>query len=278
MRFAVYAVLSASWLARVGVAGAEPIDIDVFIERARDKDIVILGEVHDNPEHHANQAAIVAALQPGALVFEMFPQSREADVNGLRAEDASRSELADALEWTASGWPSFDYYAPILEAAPDALVFGAEQPREAVMNAAEIGAAGAFGADAAVYGLDVALDPPDQAEREALQAAAHCDALPAEMLPGMVEAQRFRDAKLANAALWARTTSGGQVVVITGSGHADRRRGVPVALAAAAPDVSVITLGQLEAPPDDPDAFDAYMISAPPDREDPCLAFAAPAE
>ncbi len=259
-------------------SAAELVEVDRFVEMARDSDIVILGEIHDNPTHHEVQAAIVSALRPDAVVFEMIPQAREAEVNGLRGDGAGREELAAALDWQASGWPSFEHYAQILEAAPDALIFGAEQPREDVMRAVKDGAAAAFGADAAIYGLDDPLDPVDLADRLAQQAAAHCDALPEQMLPGMVEAQRFRDAKLANAALWARTTSGGQVVVITGSGHADKRRGVPASLATAAPDVSVMSLGQFEAPPDDADAFDAYMISAPPDREDPCLAFAAPAE
>ena len=31
-------------------------------------DIVVLGEVHDNPAHHANQARAVAAIKPAALV------------------------------------------------------------------------------------------------------------------------------------------------------------------------------------------------------------------
>ncbi len=266
----------AAALVGVEAASNELVDVDQFVEMARDRDIVILGEIHDNPTHHEVQAAIVSALQPGALVFEMIPQAREAEVNGLRAEGASRDDLTEALDWEASGWPDFALYAQILEAAPEARVFGAEQPRDDVMRAVEIGAAGAFGADASVYGLDEPLDPEDQADRLAQQAAAHCDALPEEMLPGMVEAQRFRDAMLANAALWARTTSGGQVVVITGSGHADKLRGVPAALAIAAPDVSVLSLGQFEAPPDDVGAFDAYMIAPPAERDDPCKAFETP--
>ena len=56
---------------------AQPGDVEEVIAAARRADIVLLGEIHDNPEHHANQAAIVRALQPAALVFEMFPQASE---------------------------------------------------------------------------------------------------------------------------------------------------------------------------------------------------------
>ena len=196
---------------------------------------MVLGEIHDNPEHHRNQAEIVAALQPAALVFEMIPQADEDAVNALRAEGAGRGRRSPRRSTgPTSGWPDFAIYAAILEAAPAARVFGAGQPAADVRRAAVEGAAGVFGPDAAAYGLDLPLDPAEQARREAEQAAAHCDALPAELLPGMVEAQRFRDAGLADAALWARTMTGdGQVVVIAGSGHADKARGVPAALAVA---------------------------------------------
>jgi uncharacterized iron-regulated protein len=259
-------------------AAAQTATVDGVIEAARQADIVILGEIHDNPEHHRNQAAITAALQPAALVFEMIPQADEGEVNELRALGASADEIAAALEWSESGWPDFAYYAEILAAAPDARVFGAGQPAADVKRAMVEGAAGVFGPDSAAYGLDLALEPEEQAAREAMQAAAHCDALPEESLPGMVEAQRFRDAGIADAALWARTMTGdGQVVVIAGSGHGDKDRGVPAALAVAAPDVTVFSVGQYEAPAQDDAAYDAILLAPSPQREDPCLQFADPA-
>jgi uncharacterized iron-regulated protein len=271
--------LAALFALALPVTAQQSTAIADFVESARDAGIVVLGEIHDNPEHHRNQAAIVAALQPAALVFEMIPQADEDEVNQLRGEGAGRAAIAEALDWAASGWPDFGYYAEILEAAPEARVFGAGQPTAEVKRAMVEGAAGVFGPDAATFGLDHPLDPAEQAAREAAQAAAHCDMLPSEMLPGMVEAQRFRDAGLADAALWARTMTGdGQVVVITGSGHADRRRGMPAAVAVADPEVSLVSLGQLESAPAEPDAFDHVLLAPPPPRDDPCARLAPPAE
>lgn len=242
-----------------------------FLDLAREADIVVLGEIHDNPAHHANQAEIVAALNPAALVFEMIPQAEEEKVNELRANGADKPAFEAALEWQRSGWPDFDYYWRILAAAPRAQVFGAEQPKADVRRAVIEGAAGVFGPDAASYGLDEPLPPAEQRLREAEQAEAHCNALPSEMLPGMVEAQRFRDAGLADATIWARTmTGGGQVVVITGSGHADRLRGMPALVRFAQPELSIVTLGQFESDPDNAGDYDALMLAPPPAREDPC--------
>jgi uncharacterized iron-regulated protein len=254
--------------------------VDTFIATAEDAHIVVLGEVHDNPAHHATQARIVDALQPAAIVFEMIPQRLEAELNRLRAEGADRAALATALAWDESGWPDFGYYASIMEAAPSAQIFGAGQPAEDVTRAMLEGAVEAFGPDAAIYGLDKMLSPEEQAERELIQAEAHCGALDPEMLPNMVEAQRFRDAGLADATLWARVMSGeGQVVVITGSGHADKKRGMPAMLALAEPEARVVTLGQFETGATEEGAaerFDAMTLAPRADRPDPCLAFAAP--
>jgi uncharacterized iron-regulated protein len=273
-------VLAAALVACLLPAAAvrpEPVELDAFIALAQGADVVVLGEVHDNPQHHANQAAVVRALQPSALVFEMIPQTAEDEVNELRAEGAERAALEAALDWTASGWPDFAYYAEILEAAPEARVFGGGQSDEEMAVAAEDGAAAAFGPDAPAYGLDTPLAPDEQARREAEMAASHCDAMPAEALPGMVEVQRFRDAALADAALWARTISGAHapVAVITGSGHADRRWGVPALIALANPDLTVVSLGQSEpgAAPPPPEAYDALVLAPAPPRDDPCAGF-----
>jgi uncharacterized iron-regulated protein len=103
--------------------------------------------------------------------------------------------------------------------------------------------------------------------------AAHCDTLPASMLPGMVEAQRLRDAALARAARRALAETGGPVAVITGNGHARRDRGVPALLARAAPGLSVVSIGQLKAPPSSAAPFDFWLVTEPADRGDPCAAF-----
>lgn len=247
-----------------------------MVKDARTADVVILGEIHDNAEHHRNQAEIVTALQPAALVLEMIPQAAEDDVNALRESGADARTIAEALHWDESGWPGFSSYYAILQAAPHARVFGAEQPQADVKRATVEGAAGVFGPDAVTYGLDKPLPPVEQQAREAIQADAHCGMLPHEVLPGLVEAQRLRDAGLADAALWARTMTGdGQVVVIAGSGHADRARGVPALLKTADPTLKVLAVGQFESPPDDPAAFDDVLLSPAPARTDPCAGLKA---
>ncbi len=232
-------------------------------------DVVILGEVHDNPAHHANQARAVAAIAPRALVFEMLTPQQAAQAAGVPRDDAAALEAA--LGW--ENWPDFAMYHPIFTAAPGAEIYGGAMPVDEVRRAMEVGAAAVFGEGADAYGLDDALPDDKQAAREALQFAAHCDALPEEMLPGMVEAQRLRDAGLARATIEAHAATGGPVVVITGTGHARIGHGIPAKLARAAPDLSALSVGQFESDPGADAPFDLWIVTDAVDRPDPCAAF-----
>lgn len=234
-------------------------------------EIYVLGEVHDNPAHHAVQAEAVAALSPRAVVFEMLTEEQAGRVNDDLVDDPER--LGVLLEWAESGWPDFAMYYPIFAAAQGAEIRGAAVPRAETRTAMEIGVAPSFGAESEAFGLTVELDADQLADRLNLQLAAHCNALPLELLPGMVDLQRLRDAVLARAALDALEETGGPVVVIAGNGHVRKDWGVPSYLARVAPEVTVFALGQGE-DGDVPDGgFDLVLDADGVARDDPCLAF-----
>lgn len=234
-------------------------------------DVVFLGELHDNPAHHLRQAELVSELAPTALVFEMLTQAQADLVSPeLVADEAA---LEAALGWNDSGWPDFSMYYPIFAAAPEAAYFGAAVPRDVARAAMAEGLHTGFRGEAEAFGLTTPLPEEQQARREALQLAAHCDAMPEEMLPIMVDIQRLRDAELAYSAVQAFEAHGGPVVVITGNGHARMDWGAPVYLMAAAPALRIAALGQGE---DDgaPSGLFNVVESAPPaERGDPCTAF-----
>jgi len=233
-------------------------------------DIVFLGEVHDNPLHHDIQARAISTIAPTALVFEMLTDSQ---ARAIPAPLPPEGELREILAWDTSGWPDFAMYYPLFAAAPHAEWFGAGVPREAARAAMGQPLDQAFAGDAARFGLADALPPDQQKVREAIQARAHCDALPQELLPDMVAIQRLRDATLADAALRAVQETGGPVVVITGTGHARTDWGAPYLLARAAPDLGILSVGQFEIAVDDTPPYDYWIVTDPHPRPDPCAAF-----
>lgn len=257
------------WVALSGALRA--LTADEIVRAATGADIVLLGEVHDNAEHHLLQAAVIGAIAPSAVVFEMLDADEAARVTPDNAREPGL--LVEVLDWENSGWPDFDLYAPVFAASAGAPIFGAEVDRAQAQDAFSAGAAGVFGPGGPRFGLDVPLPDAQQATREAAQMAAHCDALPADLLPGFVEAQRLRDARLAEVALAAFDAHGGPVVIITGNGHARRDWGVPALLALAAPGLDAFSLGQIEGAAGDAPPFDAVVVSEPIPRPDPCDAF-----
>jgi uncharacterized iron-regulated protein len=253
------------------VQAVAAVEIDAGdLARLPKADVVILGEVHDNPGHHRNQADAVAAIAPSALVFEMLTPAQAARTPDDRED---RAALDAALGWAGSGWPDFAMYHPIFLAAPEAQVFGGDLPSGEVARSVTEGAAAVFGAQAGRYGLNAALAPEDQAAREAEMQDAHCGALPTDVLPGMVQAQRLRDAALARAVVRAFEATGGPVVVITGNGHARRDQGVPAVLAQAMPDLSVLSVGQIEGSAGAAPPYDRWIVTPILPRDDPCDAF-----
>ncbi|WP_419738873.1 ChaN family lipoprotein [Ruegeria sp.] len=268
-RFAILlCVLAFTASALRPVQAGELIPEDV-LTAMQDADVVILGEIHDNPRHHLVQTEALGAIAPSAVVWEMVTE--EGAQRLAQTAASNPEELSRILRWAESGWPPLSMYYPVFHAS-DAPVYGAMVPRTAARAAMEKGAATALGADAARYGLTVPLSPEDQAAREADQLAAHCDALPAEMLPQMVSIQRLRDAVLTRAILRADEETGGPIAVITGNGHARTDRGIPTFLSRLKPGLKVFVLGQSEGGVID-GTFDAVIDSPEIEREDPCKAF-----
>lgn len=234
--------------------------------------------MHDNPAHHANQARIVSDLAPQALVFEMIEPATARRITGEVRANAVL--LEDLLGWEDAGWPDFAMYYPVFTAAPEAAIFGGGAPNEDVRRAVREGAAAVFGDAAALFGLDAQLPATQLETRLKLQAEAHCNALPDSVLPGMVEAQRLRDAALARATVaaleHARAASDTpRVVVIAGNGHAREDWGLPAMLRAYYEDrVTVAALGQYESDAPEGAPYTTTLTTDPAEREDPCLAFA----
>lgn len=232
-------------------------------------DVTILGEVHDNGLHHLAQAAAIAAVKPKAVVFEMLSAEQAALITSELLLD--QTALKMALKWDDSGWPDFALYYPIFAALGDASIYGAARPRDEVRRAFGEGAAGVFGEGAQRLGLDLPLPDDQMARRAQEQFEAHCEAMPLEMMGGMVEAQRFRDAAFSDVVL--RAVTDGPVVLVAGNGHARTDWAVPFMLTIAAPELSVLSVGMLEQPVTDTPPYDVWLQTEAAVREDPCLAF-----
>jgi uncharacterized iron-regulated protein len=249
---------------------------------------VVLGERHDQPDHHRLQAKLVRALgQAGkklALAFEMLDVTQQPNVDAsLASAPGDADALSAAVDWAKSGWPDWALYRPVFVAGLEAgmPVVAASLPRAQVREVVKRGPEALPAELRARLALDAPLPEDEERAMREEQDTAHCGHLPQEMLGPMVQAQRVRDAHLADRMLEGATDAG--AVLITGNGHARTDRGVPAHLARRAAGQSVVSVGLLEVSPEalkPEDAAASYSTSALPfdyvwftpamPREDPC--------
>src|SRR6185503_8448516 len=168
---------------------------------------VMLGERHDNPDHHALQAKLVRALVEAGR----YPARSPKDAAGL----------GDAVNWRRTGWPEWRFYQPIAQAALDGgLPIVATNLSKPATDAVRKN--GLTGLGPALT-TQLRLAEPSPETRTAMASEireAHCGQVPDDMIARMVEIQWARDARMA-----ASLARGGQrdgAVLITGAGHARR--------------------------------------------------------
>lgn len=256
----------------------------------REARFVVLGERHDQPDHHGLQARLVRALgrsgRKPALAFEMLDVEQQPAVDAsLQRAPEDADALALAVDWARSGWPDWSLYRPVFAAGLEAgmPVVAANLPRAQVREVVKRGPEALPASLRARLELDTPLPEDVDRDMREEQDQAHCGHLPAELLGPMVQAQRARDAHLADRLLGADRGDGG--VLITGNGHARTDRGVPAHLARRAPERKTVSVGLLEVDPEAREPKDyaaSYSASALPfdyvwftpavPQEDPCAA------
>ncbi len=250
---------------------------------------VLLGEQHDNPDHHRLQAwvlrSLVAAGRRPAVAFEMLAEDQApALARHLARAPGDAAGLGAAVGWEQAGWPPWRLYLPIAEAALAAglPIVAADLPASTAARLARGGLPALEPSLVARLGLD---RPLDEATRSAMAREireAHCGWAPEARLDAMVAVQRARDAWMA-ARLAAAEADG--AVLVAGAGHVRRDRGVPAALERRRPGARVHSIAFLEvrAGADDPAAyaerfgghlpFHAVWFTPRVDDLDPCRKF-----
>ena len=243
----------------------------------RQAPFVLLGEVHDNPAHHAARAALLRQLladgRPTTVVFEQLGRAQDLT---LAAAPRESQALIEAAKLDQQGW-RWPLHKPVFDAAlaGGAQIRGGNLEREQARALVKDGEA-AWPADLAAL---KAQTPWSDAQQQALLQdieQGHCGALPARLLPGMVLAQRARDAAMAQALLEARAAGARRVILIAGNGHVRRDLAVPLYLqAAGVPAADIVSRGYIEEG-GTATAFDAVEQAPAAGREDPCAAFNGP--
>lgn len=217
-------------------------------------DFALLGETHNNDDHHRLQAALLrvmtAAGRRPAVVFEVLREDKQAEIDRWRSsKPADAAGLGPAVGWRDPGsspWPDYRAIADI--AIARALPIRAGFPSRKLTGEIHRKGLNTLGAARVKrLRLDEPLSDPIAKTMRSELFEGHCKLLPASAMTPMLGVQRARDAILADNLIQgasAKSIEGG--VLIAGTGHARTDHGVPMHLKRVAPGRSIVSIAFIQ--------------------------------
>lgn len=183
---------------------------------------VLLGEKHDNPDHHDLQLQLLNRMiednRLSHVTFEMLDSTADLQLQQFtRQEFATRDDIKNYLQWDEQGW-DWNFYGPLLEAAHRAAV----PVRSGNISNETVGQ---------VYGQEtpeaIAAVFDDTVMEKLFEDidASHCGLLPESQFPAMVRVQQTRDDRMAKQL--ATRSASNVAVLIAGNYHVRQDLGVP---------------------------------------------------
>lgn len=210
---------------------------------------VLLGEIHDNADHHLWQAwairtvsklrgsrIVEGAPQLDIIAMEMVTTDQNAALDKFYGRDVvvprprKPRDFARMLKWSESGWPDFKIYEPIIAQAlyEQLIIVPASVSHDYTRRLSKEGESLLGEVEMKRLALDSPLPAPLADALATEIKDSHCGLMPDSAIPSMSFIQRFRDAVMADSLLSVAAGKGG--VLIAGNGHIRRDRGVPLYL------------------------------------------------
>ena len=240
--------------------------------------IYLLGEVHDNPNGHAQRFDLIEKLlsknfKP-VIAMEQFDRENQAALD--QAMNSCKDADCVIQKAGGKGW-DWNFYKPVIETALKLRLplIAANLSSQDAMKIARDGLGAAI--DPATL-RDFKLDQPlnsalFEQQKKAID-IGHCHTLPASAFKGMVNAQVARDVWMAKT---IRENASNGLILLAGNGHVRKDIGVYHWLSSAER-MRTQVIAYIE---EDSDAvsgpetvvFDRTIRIEPFERDDPCEAF-----
>lgn len=190
-----------------------------LVERLVQAPRVVVGEQHDNRDHHMLQRWLLQALAEqraqGSLLLEMLTPQQQPKVDAVRQLPALPKDLPGALDWSP-GW-DWDLYGPVVEfALPQPYpVLAANLDRTEIQR---------------IY-RQMPLVEGERSNSSVVKEKllgqireSHCGLLPESQMPAMLAVQQQRDRRMAEQLLKAPTPA----LLFAGAWHGRKDVGVPL--------------------------------------------------
>ena len=257
-----------------------------LLDSITDSKYILLGETHDNIQHHENQAWVIDELArlsfSTSVSFEMIDDTQAEFIAGR--DIRTSNDLIKLLNHYKTAWKYEDYYKVLFDSVLQAglEILPANIERKKLHNIIrQKNSELSIETKQLMSEVLLTRDMEDSLQKEIIE--SHCGMIDQETAKPMMNGQRIRDATMALSLL---NTDADRRVLIAGSGHVRNDRGVPVYLSSQDKAAKIITIALFEVEQDNVDVtsylvhwdtlkfpFDYVWFTARAVREDPCLTF-----
>lgn len=216
----------------VDLRAGKAVTFDELIEHISSVDLIFLGEVHDNPEHHLVQIQVLQALSASCsrvdLAMEVFQKPLQDSIDGYVQGEMSEDEFLDAIDWKTSWGYAYHFYRPLLLWARENAnrILAVNAPVEIVRKVAREGLEGLAPEERESIAAEIDLDQSAHRRylRRAYEQHRH-DEL--DSFDSFYEAQCVWEETMADNISAYMKDGKNKLVVIAGNGHLVNKYGVP---------------------------------------------------
>jgi uncharacterized iron-regulated protein len=214
------------------LAAGRAVSFGDFMNRLASFDVIFVGEVHTNPEHHLIQVQVLQALitrVPSVTIgMEFLQQDQQAILDRYIMEDTTEEVFLEEVDWKKTWGYPYHFYRPLfLTARHEGIrVLALNAPREIVRKVAREGLSGLGDEERA--GIPAELDLSNEAHRayvrETYERHDHGDLREFDFF---YEAQCVWDETMAHNIAAFLNDHGGKMIVFSGNGHIIWKFGIP---------------------------------------------------
>ncbi|MBW2709334.1 MAG: ChaN family lipoprotein [Deltaproteobacteria bacterium] len=222
----------------IDLEAGEAIGFTDLIEKLKPVDVIFVGEVHNNPEHHLIQVQLLQALMaryvpPPAVAMEFFDTTRQPVLDQFMNGDLDETAFLEQVDWKNSWRFPYHLYRPILWVSQDkgTALLGINAPNAVVKKVARSGLKSLTSEERNQVARDIDLG--NKAHREHLSRIFKQHPFKKNPMHRVKTFDHFYQAQCVWDETMAETIAayikahGGKMVVFTGNGHIMNKFGIP---------------------------------------------------
>lgn len=240
--------------------GSEVAATATWLDALLPADVLLIGEQHDAKEHQQIEQQVISILAERGLLAAVALEMANVGASTENLDpSATEEQTRRELNWNDKRWPWATYEQAVMTAVRAGVpVLGANLPRSQIQDSM------------ANRELDVRLTGPAlKAQQQAIR-IGHCNLLPERQIRPMTRIQIARDITMADTIEQA-ALPGKVVLLLAGSGHVDRKLGVPLHLPTDLKAKAVRLLaGNASSSTSPAEAFDSTWTTPALPEKDPC--------